>query len=71
MCNDHLTVSFILLWFQASLQPSLRFCVRADLTSKHVRSRTVYQLEVTRIPNYDSGHGDAFIHVSARNVCQD
>ena len=34
LCDNHFTVSFILLWFQAPSQASLRFCLRANLTSK-------------------------------------
>ena len=34
LCNNHFTDSFILAWFQASSQASLRFCLWGPLTSK-------------------------------------
>ena len=34
LCGNYFTVSFILLWFQASSQASLRFCLRALLLKK-------------------------------------
>ena len=34
LCGSHFTDSFILAWFQASSQASLRFCLWAPLTSK-------------------------------------
>ena len=34
LCDNYFTVSFILVRFQASSQASLRFCLRANLTSK-------------------------------------
>ena len=34
LCDNHFLASFILPWFQASSQASLRFCLRADRTSK-------------------------------------
>ena len=36
LSDNHFTDSFTLPWFQASSQASLRFCLRANLTSKGI-----------------------------------
>ena len=43
-CDNHFTDSSIFSWFQASSQASLRFCLRAKLTSKLPQMRKMMRL---------------------------
>ena len=45
LCDNHFTDSFILAWFQASSQASLRFCLRAPLTSKQLSHTESYRAD--------------------------
>ena len=48
-CDNHFTDSFIFSWFQASSQASLRFCLRAKLTSKPAMAKPLTQTSAADI----------------------